>query len=62
MKCSGHGMALYSPTLRESVFDAYYVREGATVQLDAMLLGGILPPVGLDPREVMDTSTTDAGL
>ncbi|KAF7317185.1 Aldolase-II domain-containing protein [Mycena chlorophos] len=57
----GHGMALYSPTLRESVFDAFYVKEGATVQLQAMLLGGGTP-VALDSREVMDTSTTDAGL
>nr|GAT52525.1 predicted protein [Mycena chlorophos] len=57
----GHGMALYSPTLRESVFDAFYVKEGATVQLQAILLGGGTP-VGLDSKEVMDTSTTDAGL
>ncbi|KAF7312001.1 Arad-like aldolase/epimerase [Mycena indigotica] len=55
----GHGMALRAGTLRQAVFDAYYVAEDAAVQLQAALLGmGHAAPIGLDAREVADASDT----
>ncbi|KAJ7173939.1 arad-like aldolase/epimerase [Mycena crocata] len=54
----GHGMAVRAASLREAVFNSYYVKQDATVQLQSILLGGGKAPKGLNQREVMDTATT----
>jgi len=58
----GHGMAVRSNSIRDVVFDSFYIKEDATVQLQGILLGGGKAPKALDAREVMDTTTTDATL
>ncbi|KAJ7056764.1 arad-like aldolase/epimerase [Mycena amicta] len=59
----GHGMAIRAPSLRQAVFDAFYVKQDATVQLQGILLGGgKVSPIALDAREVQDTATTAATL
>ncbi|KAJ6553550.1 arad-like aldolase/epimerase [Mycena vulgaris] len=54
----GHGMAVRAASLREAVFSSYYIKQDATVQLQAILLGGGNAPKGLNQREVTDTATT----
>ncbi|KAJ7760619.1 arad-like aldolase/epimerase [Mycena maculata] len=58
----GHGMAVRAPSVRESVFDAFYIKQDATVQLQGILLGAGRPPKGLNQREVQDDTTTTATL
>ncbi|KAF7327360.1 Arad-like aldolase/epimerase [Mycena kentingensis (nom. inval.)] len=62
----GHGMAVRAPSIRQAVFNAYYVKQDAIVQMQGMLLGGLAgkgaSPVGLNAREVQDTTTTAATL
>ncbi|KAF7375298.1 Arad-like aldolase/epimerase [Mycena sanguinolenta] len=54
----GHGMAVRGSSLREVVFSSFYIKQDATVQLQATLLGGRKKPKALNAREVMDTATT----
>ncbi|KAJ7503526.1 arad-like aldolase/epimerase [Mycena galericulata] len=58
----GHGMAVRAGSLREAVFNSFYIKQDATVQLQGILLGGGKAPKGLDQREVTDASTTAATL
>ncbi|KAJ7672291.1 class II aldolase and Adducin N-terminal domain-containing protein [Mycena polygramma] len=54
----GHGMAVRATSIREAVFNSFYVKQDATVQLQGVLLGGGKPPTALNQREVTDTGTT----
>ncbi|KAJ7626067.1 arad-like aldolase/epimerase [Roridomyces roridus] len=55
----GHGMSIRGPSLRDAVFNSFYIKQDATVQFQAILLGGgRTSPKALNPREVTDTGTT----
>lgn len=52
-------MAVRSGSVREVVFNSYYVKQDATVQLQGFLLGGgHAAPLGLNSQEITDASTT----
>jgi hypothetical protein len=51
-------MAVRAASLRQAVFNAYYIKVDATVQLQGILLGGGKTPKALNAREVTDAATT----
>ncbi|KAJ6578051.1 class II aldolase and Adducin N-terminal domain-containing protein [Mycena capillaripes] len=53
----GHGMAVRASSVREAVFNSFYIKQNAIVQLQAILLGAGKKPEALNPREVTDTAT-----
>ncbi|PPQ93083.1 hypothetical protein CVT25_003115 [Psilocybe cyanescens] len=56
----GHGMAVKGAGIRDAVFRAFYTKQSAVVQLQAMALSGG-KMTGLDAREAADAATTNEG-
>ncbi|KAJ7305645.1 arad-like aldolase/epimerase [Mycena albidolilacea] len=55
----GHGMAIRADSIRDAVFNAYYTKQDATVQLQSFILGGGKTlPIALNAREITDATTT----
>lgn len=52
-------MAIRGTSVRNTVFRAFYTRQSAMVQAQAMMLGGGKP--GLTAREASDAATTNEG-
>ncbi|KAL0573752.1 hypothetical protein V5O48_008195 [Marasmius crinis-equi] len=58
----GHGMALRASSIRQATYRAFYTKQSATVQMQAMLLGGgSASQVGLTVNQAMDAGATNEG-
>ncbi|KAJ7890757.1 arad-like aldolase/epimerase [Mycena leptocephala] len=55
---ANHGMAIRATSIRQAVFNAFYVMQNAKVQFQSILLGGGKAPAALSAKEITDSVTT----
>jgi len=55
---ANHGMAIRATSIRQAVFNAFYIMQNAKVQFQSILLGGGKAPEGLNAKEITDSVTT----
>jgi ribulose-5-phosphate 4-epimerase/fuculose-1-phosphate aldolase len=51
-------MAIRATSIRQAVFNAFYVMQNAKVQFQSILLGGGKAPAALSAKEITDSVTT----
>jgi len=55
---TNHGMAIRAISIRQAVFNAFYIMQNAKVQFQSILLGGGQAPAVLNAKEITDSVTT----
>ncbi|KAJ7450291.1 arad-like aldolase/epimerase [Mycena galericulata] len=55
---ANHGMAIRAISVRQAVFNAFYIMQNAKVQFQSILLGGGKAPEALNAKELIDSVTT----
>ncbi|KAJ7888268.1 arad-like aldolase/epimerase [Mycena leptocephala] len=55
---ANHGMAIRATSIRQAVFNAFYIMQNAKVQFQSIILGGGKSPAALKAKEITDSVTT----
>jgi len=55
---ANHGMAIRATSIRQAVFNAFYIMQNAKVQFQSIILGGGKSPAALNAKEITDSVTT----